>query len=60
MLYRYGSTVLRLPPSCFEISEDKVRSFFFTMKCMWDKVEFLIKSLAQGEDWLIFFKVCIY
>ncbi|KAG6395503.1 hypothetical protein SASPL_146148 [Salvia splendens] len=56
----YGSTVLRLPPSCFEISEVNVRSFFFAMKCMWDKVECLIKSLAQGEDWLIFFKVASF
>ncbi|KAG6433348.1 hypothetical protein SASPL_104958 [Salvia splendens] len=56
----YGSTIPRLPSSCFEISEVDVRSLFFAMKCMWDKVESLIKSLAQGEDWFIFFKVACF
>lgn len=56
----FGSTVPRLPLSCFEISEVDVRSFFFMMKCMWDKVGCLTKSLAQGEDWSIFLKVASF
>ncbi|XP_057781533.1 3beta-hydroxysteroid-dehydrogenase/decarboxylase [Salvia miltiorrhiza] len=55
-----GPAAPRLPSSCFEISEVDLRSFFFVMKSMWDKVAYLIKSLAQGEDWSIFLKVASF
>ncbi|KAL6548572.1 hypothetical protein OROGR_008993 [Orobanche gracilis] len=55
-LIGYGSRLPRLSSSCFEISEGGMRNFFFTMKCMLDKLDCLIKSLAQGEDWSIFLK----
>ncbi|KAL8048820.1 hypothetical protein ABFX02_07G091800 [Erythranthe guttata] len=58
----YGSKTPRLSSSCFEISEVEMRNSFFTIKCMCDKLDCLIKSLAQGEDWLTFLKVsgCLY
>ncbi|KAH6833415.1 hypothetical protein C2S53_012637 [Perilla frutescens var. hirtella] len=56
----YGSIVPRLSSSCFEISEVDVRSLFFSMKCVWDKVGCLIKLLAQGEDWSTFLKVASF
>ncbi|KAK4406256.1 3beta-hydroxysteroid-dehydrogenase/decarboxylase isoform 3 [Sesamum angolense] len=48
--------VPRLPSSCFEISEVDMRNSFFTMRCMWNKLDSLAKSLAQGEDWGTFLK----
>ncbi|PIN04185.1 Reticulon [Handroanthus impetiginosus] len=53
----YGSTIPRLSSSYFEISEVDMRNSFFTMKCMWNKLDSITKSLAQGEDWSTFFKV---
>ncbi|KAK6146320.1 hypothetical protein DH2020_020189 [Rehmannia glutinosa] len=55
-LIGYGSRIPRLSSSCFEISEVDMRNSFFTMKCMWDKLDCILKSLAQGEDWSTFFK----
>ncbi|CAA0833272.1 3beta-hydroxysteroid-dehydrogenase/decarboxylase isoform 3 [Striga hermonthica] len=59
-LIGYGSRVPRLSSSCFEISEADMRNSFFTMKCMVDKIDCLIKSLAQGEDWYLFLKVSMF
>ncbi|KAL0349322.1 UNVERIFIED_CONTAM: 3beta-hydroxysteroid-dehydrogenase/decarboxylase isoform 3 [Sesamum angustifolium] len=53
----YESSIPRLPSSCFEISEVDMRNSFFTMRCMWNKLDSLAKSLAQGEDWGTFLKV---
>ncbi|GFP95795.1 3beta-hydroxysteroid-dehydrogenase/ decarboxylase isoform 3 [Phtheirospermum japonicum] len=58
-LIGYGSRIPRISSSCFEISEVDMRNSFFTMKWMLDKLDFLIKSLAQGEDWSIFLKVIV-
>ncbi|GER32737.1 3-beta hydroxysteroid dehydrogenase/isomerasefamily protein [Striga asiatica] len=60
LLIGYGSRVPRLSSSCFEISEADMRNSFFTMKCMVDKIDYLIKSLAQGEDWFLFLKVSMF
>ncbi|KAL3635044.1 hypothetical protein CASFOL_022098 [Castilleja foliolosa] len=61
-LVGYGSRIPRISSSCFEISEVDMRNSFFTMKWMLDKLDRLMKSLAQGEDWSIFLKVstCLY
>ncbi|CAA0839358.1 3beta-hydroxysteroid-dehydrogenase/decarboxylase isoform 3 [Striga hermonthica] len=59
-LIGYGSRVPRLSSSCFEISEVDMRNSFFTMKCMFDKMDYIIKSLAQGEDWALFLKVSTF
>ncbi|KAL0456339.1 UNVERIFIED_CONTAM: hypothetical protein Slati_0973100, partial [Sesamum latifolium] len=56
----YESSIPRLPSSCFEISEVDMRNSFFTMRCMWNKLDSLVKSLAQGEDWCTFLKASIF
>ncbi|XP_051116824.1 3beta-hydroxysteroid-dehydrogenase/decarboxylase, partial [Andrographis paniculata] len=56
----YGSRMPRLSSSCFEISEVNMRSFFFTMRCILNKLDCLSKSLAKGEDWSTFLKVSIF
>ncbi|KAL0377132.1 UNVERIFIED_CONTAM: 3beta-hydroxysteroid-dehydrogenase/decarboxylase isoform 3 [Sesamum calycinum] len=56
----YESSIPRLPSSCFEISEVDMRNSFFTMRCMWNKLDSLAKSLAQGEDWGTFLKASIF
>ncbi|KAI3470154.1 hypothetical protein Pfo_026817 [Paulownia fortunei] len=56
----YGSRIPRLSSSFFEISEVDMRNSFFTMKCMWDKLDCLTRSLAQGEDWSTFLKVSAF
>ncbi|XP_011091632.1 3beta-hydroxysteroid-dehydrogenase/decarboxylase isoform X1 [Sesamum indicum] len=56
----YESSIPRIPSSCFEISEVDMRNSFFTIRCMWNKLDSLTKSLAQGEDWCTFLKASIF
>ncbi|KAG8369477.1 hypothetical protein BUALT_Bualt14G0017800 [Buddleja alternifolia] len=56
----FGVRIPRLSSSCFEISEVDMRNSFFTMSCMWNKLDGLTRSLAQGEDWFTFLKVAAF
>ncbi|KAL3829210.1 hypothetical protein ACJIZ3_018012 [Penstemon smallii] len=56
----YGFRIQRLSSSFFEISDVDMRNYFLTMICMWNGLGRLTKSLAQGEDWLIFLKVSAF
>ncbi|XP_010908964.2 3beta-hydroxysteroid-dehydrogenase/decarboxylase isoform X1 [Elaeis guineensis] len=52
----FGFNLQKMPSSYFQVSESTVRQSFITMAAPWNKVISLLKLLAQGDDWNIFFK----
>ncbi|KAK9288132.1 hypothetical protein L1049_016580 [Liquidambar formosana] len=54
----FGFSVQRISLSWFEISEMDMKSIT-TIACFWNRGMDIIRSLAQGEDWSIFFKVVV-
>nr|XP_043635102.1 3beta-hydroxysteroid-dehydrogenase/decarboxylase-like [Erigeron canadensis] len=44
---------------CFEVSEMSVRSSVRTMATIWNGVGHFAKSLAEGNNWSLFFKVIV-
>ncbi|KAG1328277.1 putative Reticulon-like protein [Cocos nucifera] len=53
----FGFNLQKMSSSYFQVSESTVRKSFIAMAALWNKVISLLKLLAQGDDWNIFFKV---
>ena len=43
---------------CFAISEPTVRNMLDNVAFVWNEGIKIAKTLAQGEDWSLFLKVC--
>ncbi|KAI7743491.1 hypothetical protein M8C21_015215 [Ambrosia artemisiifolia] len=52
------SSISRTLP-CFEVSEMSMRSFVKTIANIWNEVGHVARSLAEGSDWSLFFKVVV-
>uniref|UniRef100_A0A7C8YQE9 Reticulon domain-containing protein n=1 Tax=Opuntia streptacantha TaxID=393608 RepID=A0A7C8YQE9_OPUST len=48
-----------MPVPRFELSETTMRSLLEKMASIWNKWAAVVRSLAQGEDWGLFFKVAV-
>lgn len=55
---RFGFSIPRISASSFEISEVDMTNSAKTIVHMWNRGAHVIKALAQGEDWNLFFQVC--
>ncbi|XP_038970289.1 3beta-hydroxysteroid-dehydrogenase/decarboxylase isoform X3 [Phoenix dactylifera] len=53
---RFGFNLEKMSSSYFQVSESTVRQSFITMASLWNKVVSVLKLLAQGDDWNVFFK----
>ncbi|XP_008788217.2 3beta-hydroxysteroid-dehydrogenase/decarboxylase isoform X2 [Phoenix dactylifera] len=52
----FGFNLEKMSSSYFQVSESTVRQSFITMASLWNKVVSVLKLLAQGDDWNVFFK----
>ncbi|KAF7131653.1 hypothetical protein RHSIM_Rhsim09G0022400 [Rhododendron simsii] len=55
----FGFSIPRISASSFEISEDDMTNSAKTIVLMWNRGAHVIKALAQGEDWNLFFQVAV-
>lgn len=53
----FGFSVQRISLSSFEMSKMDMRDSVTNVAYMWNRVVCIIRSLAEGQDWSIFFKV---
>jgi len=63
-LCRLGYTVEKMPKSWFHLSEDMSRKFALSVASLWNIAVNVLKSLAEGNDWVLLLKVsalhCLY
>lgn len=52
-----GYTVEKMPTSWFHLSEDISNQIAFSVASSWNFAVDALKSLAEGNDWVMFFKV---
>ncbi|MED6173882.1 3beta-hydroxysteroid-dehydrogenase/decarboxylase isoform 2 [Stylosanthes scabra] len=52
-----GYTVQKMPKSWFHLSEDMSHQFAVSLVSTWNNPMNVLKSLGQGIDWILFFKV---
>ncbi|XP_076892492.1 3beta-hydroxysteroid-dehydrogenase/decarboxylase-like [Bidens hawaiensis] len=55
---RFSSKISRMLP-LFELSEMSMRSFVRSIVNIWNEVDHVARSLAEGNDWSLFFKVVV-
>ncbi|XP_076881331.1 3beta-hydroxysteroid-dehydrogenase/decarboxylase-like [Bidens hawaiensis] len=55
---RFSSKISRMLP-LFELSEMSMRSFVRSIVNIWNEVGHVARSLAEGNDWSLFFKVVV-
>ncbi|KAG5530708.1 hypothetical protein RHGRI_025620 [Rhododendron griersonianum] len=55
----FGFSIPRISASSFEISEVDMTNSAKTIVHMWNRGAHVIKALAQGEDWNLFFQVAV-
>ncbi|KAF4370999.1 3beta-hydroxysteroid-dehydrogenase/decarboxylase [Cannabis sativa] len=53
----FGFDVKRLPISCFEIHEGILKDSITAVARLWNRGFYCVRSLANGHDWELFFKV---
>lgn len=54
-----GYTVEKMPTSWFHLSEDMSHQIALSVASSWNLAVDGLKSLAQGNDWMLFFKVVL-
>ncbi|KAM7486788.1 hypothetical protein LguiA_002797 [Lonicera macranthoides] len=55
----FGFSIPRIPLDCFEISEMDMQSCATIIANILNMASSVTRSLAQGEDWVMFFKVAV-
>lgn len=56
-LFRLGYTVEKMPTSWFHLSEDRANRFALSVASSWNFAVNALKSLAEGNNSVLFFKV---
>lgn len=56
---RYGFTVEKVTPDCFEVSDSTLRNPIMCMASLWNGGIHKLRVLAEGDDWGTFLKVCM-
>ncbi|KAK7352607.1 hypothetical protein VNO80_18031 [Phaseolus coccineus] len=54
-----GYTVEKMPKSWFHLSEDMSRKFALSVASLWNIAVSVLKSLAEGNDWVLLLKVVV-
>ncbi|XP_014494720.1 3beta-hydroxysteroid-dehydrogenase/decarboxylase-like isoform X1 [Vigna radiata var. radiata] len=55
-----GYTVEKMPKSWFHLSEDRSHKFALSVASSWNIAVNVLKSLAEGNDWVLLLKVVLY
>uniref|UniRef100_A0A453LBT9 Reticulon domain-containing protein n=1 Tax=Aegilops tauschii subsp. strangulata TaxID=200361 RepID=A0A453LBT9_AEGTS len=53
---RYGFTVEKVTPDCFEVSDSTLRNPIMCMASLWNGGIHKLRVLAEGDDWGTFLK----
>ncbi|XP_054797227.1 3beta-hydroxysteroid-dehydrogenase/decarboxylase-like isoform X1 [Prosopis cineraria] len=54
-----GYTIEKVPASWFHLSEDKSHQVVFSLASSWNFAVNVLKSLAEGNNWVLFLKVTV-
>ncbi|GLJ08113.1 hypothetical protein SUGI_0081560 [Cryptomeria japonica] len=56
----FGFTIKQIPSSYFQINEENVDHVSLHLASAWNSGVFILKTLAQGKDWTLFFKTMVF
>lgn len=56
----FGFSIQKIPLSCFKVHDTSTKYIVAGTVSLWNRGVGVIKSLAQGEDWSLFFKVAVF